>query len=41
MFFDKNYAIDPRDIFSSNKQLADNIIIKVIKGIQGSKCIFI
>ena len=41
MFFDKFYAIDPKDIFSSSKQISDNIVIKVIKGIQGSNSTFI
>ena len=37
MAFDKYYAIDPKDIFQNSKQLADEILIKVIKGLEGSK----
>ena len=37
LFFDKKHAVDPKDLFHNSKKLADEILIKLIKGVEGSK----
>lgn len=39
LFFDKNYVVDPKDLFHNSKKFADEILIKLIKGVEGSKCV--
>ena len=36
IFCDEEYKIDPKDIFQNNNKLADEILMKVIKGVLGS-----
>jgi hypothetical protein len=37
LFFDKTCMVDSRDVLLNSKKLADEILIKVIKGVEGSK----
>ena len=37
IFFDKNYMIDPKDLFLNSKKLTDEILNKIMKGVCGSK----
>ena len=41
LFCDKRLSVDPKDLFLNAKELVDEILVKVIKGVQGSTFLLI